>query len=178
MKSIFSRFSKRERLLFGSTFSIIAAVCLYIFIAEPLYKKWSEINLEFESADSKLFKNLKLLAEKDKLEKEYTGYQEYTQKGGGEEEIPSVLKEIESAALNCGVQITSMKPKDVKDFKRYKKLTIEVIAEADINQLMRFMYNLEASKKLLKVERLVVSLKGTKPNILKGTMLIRKISFL
>lgn len=178
MKTVFSRFSMRERTLFIFTICIILGIGVYIFIAEPIYKKWIQLNAEFESTSTRLFKNLKLLTEKESLEKEYDKYKEHIQRAeGDEEEMASILKDIETTAVSSGVKIISIKPKGVKQFKNYKKFGIELTSEAKISQFLKFIYDLEASKKLLKVERLVLSLKGSQSDLLKGTFIIRKISF-
>lgn len=202
MKTLFSKFSKRERLFFILTTVVILIIAVYIFIVEPVYKKWDRLGLEFELANSRLLKNTKLLANKESLEKQYERFKEYIQKEGDqEEEMAAVLKEIEATALNCGVKITSIKPKGIKQLipkeatqrsissgsrrdtrevstfgKSYKKFSVELISEATISQFLKFIYELEDSKKLLKVERLVLSVKGTQSDLLKGTFLIRKIS--
>ncbi|MCM8781670.1 MAG: type 4a pilus biogenesis protein PilO [Candidatus Omnitrophica bacterium] len=178
MKTLFSRFTKRERLFFIITLCIILGVLAYIFVLEPVYKKWNQLRLEAESARIRLFKDIKLLASKESLEKAYGRYKDYIQKEENTgQEIASVLREIETTALNCGVKITSIKPKGEKQLKNYRKFTIELISEAKINQFLKFIYDLESSKKLLKVERLVLSLKGAQSDLLKGTLIIRKISF-
>jgi Tfp pilus assembly protein PilO len=178
MRAMFSRLSKRERLLVTLTISVVAALAFFIFIADPAYKKWLNLGASVESANARLLKNLKLLANKESLEKEYDKYKLYIQKGeGGEEEISSILKEIEATAAGSGVDVTSIKPKGTKSFKEYKKFTVEVTGEAKLNSFLKFIYELEGSRKLLKVERLVLSLKSAQSDTLRGTLIIRKISF-
>lgn len=178
MKILFSRFTKRERFFFILTISLAAGLGLYIFMLEPFYKKGSQLDVEIGSANARLFKNLRLLADKEVLEREYDKYKEYIQKtGAGEDEMASILKEIESTASGCGVKITSIKPKGTKQLKNYKKFSIELISEAKINQFLKFIYDLEGSKRLFKVERFILSLKGSQSDVLKGTLVIRKISF-
>lgn len=178
MRALFSRFTKRERLLFILTICVVLGLGLYIFILEPVYKRWSQFDIQLASANARLFKNLRLLASKETLEKEYDKYKDYIQNaGGGEEEMAPVLKDIEVAALSCGVKITSIKPKATKQLKNYKKINIEIVSEAKINQFLKFIYDLEGSKRLFKVERFILSLKGSQSDLLKGTLVIRKISF-
>lgn len=177
MRTLFSKFTKGERILFTVTVSVISILGFYVFILEPLYKKWSQFDIELGSANARLFKNLRLLANKEVLEREYDKYKDYIQRAdSGEEEMASVLKEIENVASSCGVKITSIKPKDTKQLKNYKKSTVELVSEAKINQFLKFIYELEGSKKLLKVERFILSLKSSQSDILKGTLVIRKIS--
>ena len=176
MNSIVSKFSKRERLIFGVTLLCIAGSLGYVCIIEPIGKRWNVLDAELESARHRLYKNLKLLADKDLLEKEYGTYQEYLDTGAsGEEQVPLVLKEIESIALNSQVKITSIKPKGVKEFKHYRGVSIEVVVEGRISQLLKCIYDIEGSRKLLEVERLVLSPKDSQSDSLKGTLIIRKI---
>lgn len=179
MKRVFSRFSKRERVLFSATAVVIAVIMGAIFILEPMYKKWTQSEEALEGASSRLLKNLRLLADKELLEKQYAAYKEFTQRQDSEEEeLAAALKEMESIALNSQVKITSIKPKGAKPFKNYKRYIIEIIAEAKINQFLKFIYDLEGSKNLLKVERLVLSLKSAQSDVLKGTLVIRKTTLL
>jgi len=179
MKAILSKFSKRERTLFVGTVSVILAAALFIFIFEPIYTQWSQVKVDFQVAHLRLYKNLKLLAEQEVLEKEYETFKDFFLEGEDESQgTPNILKEIESIAVSSGVKITSIKPKGEKEFENYKKYNVEVVVEGEINQLLKFMYSLEGSKRFLKVERLVLALKGRKGNTLKGTLIIRKISFI
>lgn len=176
--TLFSKFTKRERFLFLFTASVIGGAALFILVLQPVMKEWGQLGLDLDSVNAKLYKNLKLLANKEAIEKEYNKYKEYIQKaGGGEDETAAILKEIETTASNCQVAITSIKPKGTKQFKSYRKFTVEVVSEAKLDQFLKFIYDLEGSKKLLKVERLVLSLKGSQSDVLKGTLIIRRISF-
>lgn len=178
MKALFSRLTKREKLLAALTISVVMALALFIFIVDPAYKKWLELGGDVKSANARLLKNLKLLANKNNLEKEYDKYKQYIQKGAAEEEeVSSILKEIEATAAASSVNITSIKPKGTKSFKEYKKFTVEVAGEAKLSGFLKFIYDLEGSKKLLKVERLVLTLKNAQSDTLRGTLIIRKISF-
>lgn len=178
MRQLFSRFSKRERLLSIAVSAVIFMIAAYIFILEPFYSQWNRFGTELETANLKLLKNSKLLYSKEYLEGQYERYKDYLGKEGDQsEEIAAVLKEIEATALNCGVKITSIKPKGVKQLNGYKQFEVEFISEGKIEQFLKFMYDIENSKRLLKVERLVLSLKSSQqPDILKGTFQIYKIS--
>lgn len=178
MKALISRLSKRERLLVTLTVTVAVLLAFFIFIADPAYKKWIDLGGDVESANARLLKNLKLMANKDYLEKEYDKYKQYIQKGAGEEEeVSSILKEIEATAGGSSVNVTGIKPKGTKSFKEYKKFTVEVTGEAKLADFLKFIYELEGSKKLLKVERLVLTLKSAQSDTLRGTLIIRKISF-
>lgn len=178
MKKIFSRFQKRERLLFTATVSLIAAVVLYVMVLEPVYSRWTNLSDELDTADSKLLKNLRLLTQKDSLKSEYDKYKDFIhQTASAEEQVAAAMGQIESFAMASGVKIISMKPTATKKFKAYKRFSVELISEGTIKQFLKFIYDMESSKKLLKVERLVLSLKGGQQDVLKGSLIINKISF-
>jgi len=169
--------TKREKFIFILTVSLAIGIPTYFFVLEPIYKKWSQLDTELESVSIKLLKDIKLLANKEPLEKDHATYEEYMQKADDKGGISSILKEIESTALSSGVKITSIKPKGEKQFKNHKKYRVELISEAKISQFLKFIYSLESSKKLFKVERVVLSLQRDQTDLLKGTLVIRKISF-
>jgi len=169
--------TKRERLVFILTVSLVIGIPTYLFVLEPAYKKLSQLNAKLESVGIKLLKDIKLLANKEPLEQDYAKYEEYMQRADDKGGMSSILKEIEVTALSSGVKITSIKPKGEKQFKNYKRYRVELISEGKISQFLKFIYSLESSKKLFKVERVVLSLKRDKTDLLKGTLVIRKISF-
>ncbi len=176
--TLLSKFTKRERIIFILTISLISSLIVYVFVLEPVYKKWSQLRLEYESAGLRLVRNEKLLANKKNIEGEYEKYKEYIRKKEDkEQEMASILKEIEATASGSGVKITSIKPKGEKQLKNYKEYSVELVSEATLNQFIKFIYDLESSKELLKVERLVLSLKSAQSDLLKGTLIVRKISF-
>ncbi|MCX5716135.1 MAG: type 4a pilus biogenesis protein PilO [Candidatus Omnitrophica bacterium] len=178
IKRIFSKFTQRERFLFIGIVCIAVIFAVYLLVLDPLYRNWSELRLESETAKRKLLKNLKLLADKNELEKGYDKYKDYLQREADkEQDVASALKEIEDTAQRAGAKITSIKPKGEKLLKGYKTYNIELIAEGKIDQFLKFMYELEGSKKLFKIERLILSLKSSQSDLLKGTLLIIKVSF-
>jgi Tfp pilus assembly protein PilO len=177
MKNILSKFTQREKVLLIGIAVLAVVLATYLLLLEPLYERWSQARLESQTAQRRLLKNLKLLAEKDILEKSYAKYKDYLQREvDSQQEMASALKEIEDTAQRAGVKITSIKPKGEKPAKGYRKYNIELIAEGKIDQFLKFTYELEGSKKLLKVERLILSLKGAQSDLLKGTLLIIKVS--
>ncbi|MBI4336031.1 MAG: hypothetical protein HY589_05190 [Candidatus Omnitrophica bacterium] len=178
MNTIFSRFKKRERFLIIFTLTAGAALALYLCAIEPLFDSRSGFALRIQAANSRLVKNLKLLHDKEKIDDEFKKYKEYIESAGSEgDQMAVVLKEIEIAAMTSGVKIVSIKPKGEKQLKGYKKAVIEAVSEAKVEQFMKFIYEVEGSKKLLKVERCVLSLKSSQSDVLRGTLIIRKISF-
>ena len=169
--------SKRERYILYICVTVIASSLLYNFVLEPAVRRWRSLGKEILVQRAKLEKNLKVIAREESARREYERYAGYIeQKGSDEEEMALLLREIEMLASNSGVRITDIKPRPVKDMKFYKKYTIEVESESEIRSLTRFVYQLQKSKQLLKVQRLRLTTKGRGSPILRSYMLITRVS--
>ena len=172
-----SGLSKRERYILYFCIVIILGCLFYGFVLEPLALKWIKLNKRVLSQKIRLEKNYRIIANKEIIEKEYQRYANYVKTVGSDEEvIATLLQEIENLAKNCTVRITDIKPKEVKDLRFYKRFAIEIESEAQIKQLSRFIYELQKSSQLLRVQRLHLRAKGTQKPLLKCHMLITKIS--
>lgn len=172
-----SSISKREKSLISITVLVIACSIIYIFVVEPLYKKFNELNQQIEIKQVRLTKNLKLMKEKDIITEEFKKYGEKLKvKGSDEEEMASVLSEIERIGKTTGIYLKDVKPQRIKDMSFYKILLVEIKFQADTQNLSKFIYSLQTSASLLKVKRLQVDIKGGESSLLEGTLQISKVS--
>ena len=172
-----SGLSKRERYILYLCIAIVLGCLLYGFVLEPLALKWIKLNQKILSQKIRLEKNYRIIANKDIIKKEYQRYANYVKTVDSDEEvIAALLQEIENLARNCNVRINDIKPKEVKDLRFYKRFTIEIESEGQIEQLSKFIYQLQKSSQLLRVQRLHLGARGTQKSLLKSHMLITKIS--
>lgn len=173
---ILSTLSKRERAILYITVGIICAVGLYSFAIEPGAKKWMEINGQILAKRVRFQKDLKLIAQRDEIQAHYARFASaIRKKGSDEEELASLLSEIETLARESAVHITGIKPRAVREMDFYTRYVVEVEAEALIDQLTDFLYNLSKSSQLLKVERLELNAKSGETKVLKSSLLATKV---
>jgi len=174
---ILDRFSKRERLFLVVTVTIIAVAIGYALILEPLSSKWRDFDRQIGQRILKLNKNLGILKREKSIKAEFAKYAEHTKSMGTDEEvIASLLKAIEQKAGQTQTRITNIRPRPVKDFGFYKEFVFEVISESSLEELLRFVYELQNSKELLKVKKLTLTLKSSQTHLLRGVMDIIKVS--
>ena len=171
-----SKFSKREQLLLVITIVIVTITLSYGFIIEPLIGAFSNLNRQIETGRLKLQKASKMLMRQDIITEEYKKYVNFLKPAGSdEEEIASMLKTIESIARKNNIHISNIRPQPAKERGYYKEFIFELISEADIDHLIKFIYDLQVSGNLLRVDRLTLSASSSKEG-LKAVMEITKPS--
>ena len=92
------------------------------------------------------------------------------------EEIAALLNEVEKIARGASVEITDIKPRPTKEMLFYKKYLLEMDCQATMEKHIEFIYNLQQSKQLIRVERLKLSSQGKNNPLLKANMSITKVS--
>lgn len=172
---IISKFSSRERALVIATILILFSTVSYGFIIEPLLRAYSDLSYRIATDAKKLEKNQRLIHMKDAIIAEYERYSKILRPtGSDEEEIASMLKVIEATARNDNVYILNIRPQPLKDEELYKIFSLELSAEAEIERLVRFIYDLQTGTDLLRVRRLTISAGSAKSGQLKALMIITK----
>lgn len=169
--------SKREKIFFIITLSVVSLSLLYGLLIEPIYKEYSRLNDEINIKRARLSKNLRLTKEKDIVTEEFKKYnQQLKIKGSDEEEMASVLSEIEKIGKSTGVYLTDVKPQRMKDMDFYKIMLVEIKFQSNMGTLSKFIYELQNSPLLLKVSRLQIDTKGGDISLLQGAIQVSKIS--
>lgn len=173
---IFSHFTKRERNLFYFVIILILIWISHVFVIKPVVIKWKEINNKIETNSLKLERNQKMIVRREKIQRDYNSHASSVRMAGSEEEeMAKFLTEIESLARSSSVYISDIKPRPVKKVNFYKKYFVELDAEGDINQVSKFIYDIQNSPQLLKIDKFALGTKGAGTNLLKCHLLVSKI---
>lgn len=172
-----SKLSKRERHI-----AYITAIVLVFFffsrvMLRPIINKLNDLNQEIAIQEKRLEKSLNILFQEDAINSNYKKYVEnLKQTHSDEEEIAELLSEIEKIAKKTAVFLSDIKPLPVKKVTFYKEYVVELEAESEIASLIDFIYQLEKSPRLLKVEKFHLTPKKEKgKDFLKVQMSISEI---
>ncbi|MBN1872576.1 MAG: hypothetical protein JW800_08390 [Candidatus Omnitrophica bacterium] len=170
--------SKREKILAGLTIGVAVVALSYTLIIEPLVSRWRKLEEDIRDKEVLLVKHSKIIRDKGKLENIHKEYAKYFQGGSltKEEESALALSNIEEIARRTNTYITNIKPLTAKDFDNYSKLTFRVTIECDISSLTKFIYDLQSSEQLMKIDSVVLRAKEKSPDIIKAVMNVSKIS--
>lgn len=168
--------SKREKNLFYLTVALIFLSLIYNFALKPLGAKWNQLNRQILSKEIELKRNIKYLKQENKIKSIYQKYAGYVKRRGlDEEEIASLLNEVERQARNSGIHIGNIRPRPIKDLVFYKKYILEMNCEATMEKYIEFIYNLQKSEQLIRVERLELISQGKDNPLLKARLHITKV---
>ncbi len=157
---------QREKTLLAVTIAVLLSFACYRGIFEPIYRHWQEISADIRHNTVLLKKDFKLLAQKSEIEKRYTLYEDYAKtRGSDEEEMANLLAEVESLARAATIKISNLKPRPVEKIDFYRNYALELKCEANIKALIHFIYELQRSSSLLKVEKLRLINPGQNKNL-------------
>jgi hypothetical protein len=134
------------------------------------------LDSETQEKETGIKDTLKLLAQKNKIISESSKFAPFLSRiEFNEEQLPSFLKEIETLANKSSVYLIDLKPQGLKDVGQSKRYLISLNCEAQLEQLMEFMYNIENSNNLFVVGKYEIIPKSRESSIASCTMSIYKI---
>jgi len=168
--------SKREKTLFLAVITVIALAFFFKFIAEPLFAQWKTLNDQIKSKAAYIAKNKRLLSRYKSLEEEYVKFPSLSEGVESEEkEVAKALAAIEGISKLSSCYIQNVKPRASKKIAGYREISFDVTTEGTIVEFSRFLYEIEASKEMLRVKHFTITSKSRGPGNLKGIFLVSKI---
>lgn len=171
-----ARLSKREKLILYCTITIISILVLDRLIVSPLFHKMKSSDEQLVQKIAHIRKSIHILTQKDRILSERARYYALMRSLESEqEEVTSILKEIEKIANDSSVYLVDMKPGDTKSIGTSKKYIINLSCEAQMEQLATFMYNIESSNKLLTIEKYQISPKANESSVAVCSMSVSKM---
>lgn len=178
MKKISFKFLKRGKIILYMATLLAGGYLIYNFVVIPINLTFERLNKTIKTKEIKLRKDLKVVGEKRKVEAEYRKHsEELRQKKTDQEELTSLLSNIEAVAQELPISITDMKPRAIKEMDFHKRLAVDIEIEANMDEITEFIYNLQNRPYLLKIERLRIKSKSRRKSSskLKGYLLVSKI---
>jgi len=162
-KETFSKFSKREKTVLYFAIAFVAIAFLDRAVIGPIVSRTQTLNKEIAEKKAAIERDLKILAQKDTIGLRMAAYRAFSVKETTpEEDTSALLKEVETLASKSSVYLIDMKPQEPKEEQGFKKYMVNVSCEAPFEKLIEFLYNIEGSKKVLKIEKFTISVKSKK----------------
>ena len=119
---------------------------------------------------------MRILAHKDRMLSETEKYSIFLKKFRSEdEEITALLKEIETLASDSSVYLVDMKPRGLVEADGISKYLFRLTCEAQMEQIISFMFGIENSQKLLTIEGYEISPKSRESSVATCSMSISKL---
>jgi len=169
--------SKREKFIFYAAAFFISVTILDRLIISPVSHKMAALNNDIKERENDIKKDLRILAQKDRILAETAKYKSFMgdSKSNDDEQVTSTLKEIEVIASQSSVYLVDMKPGNIKEVGTQKKILINLDCEAQMEQLVNFMYNIENSNSLLSIGKYQLSPKSKESSVAKCSISVYKV---
>lgn len=149
--------NKRERRLAIVTLVALVAGLAYVYLVEPVATAWMQAHGAASAAEAELTRLQSLLANRDRIEREFQAYAGAMATGLSEEALQvDLLKEIQEIAGRSGVEITSMKPLRTQPDGRMTRVGIEVHGVCAGHEFVRFLQSCQDAAHLLRAEEINV----------------------
>jgi len=168
--------TKRERFFVYITASAIIFAISYNRVIEPLMNKSINLNREISSKEIKLKKYKGFLGQGDQLQKIYKKYSLPEDNPADiRDTFLGTLKELEKLARTSGIAILDIRPDQKKRSKgKISESTIGLKTEGTLKSYLEFIYKMENTPSLLKINKLQLSSK-TNSEFLEGRFTIGQI---
>ena len=169
--------SARERAVFHLSVAFIFLMLLDRLIISPISSQIDALNKETQQEEAMIKKNLRLLAQKDKIVAQSSKFESYLNSSlSQDEEVTAMLKEIEDLANKNSVYLIDLKPGEVKQSGATRKYLINLSLEAQMDQLTVFMYGVESSDRLFTIEKYQIEPKARESSVARGSMIISRVA--
>ena len=173
---IFSRLSVRERNGLVVAFIFVLLALVDRLVVFPITERIKKLNEEIKLEEKRVARNLHNLSQKAEVLKEYQRYADYVKKEkSDEEEIASLLNEIESIASSTRIYLVNMKPQPIKQVDFYKSYAIEMEVEGEMELIIKFLYALQKSEQLIRVKRMRLRLPRPESNVIRAYLSLTKV---
>jgi Tfp pilus assembly protein PilO len=174
-----SRLSHSEKIIFYVAAAIVSLTLIDRLLLAPVSQRIDNQAAEIENKEAGIERMSFILAQKDRIVAETAKYVKFLSKAKeSDEEATTILKEIESIANNNSMYVVDLKPIGFRDSNEIKKYVVSITCEGQMENVFSFMYNIESSPLLLRIERCEIVPKSRESSIASLTLMISKIIFL
>jgi Tfp pilus assembly protein PilO len=165
----------REQQLASVAAALIGCWALLSWLIHPLWDEVREQHVRVQTQTDKLEALRRILAQAPEVEQRYQELAGYLEAGDDEAAQRSFLSDLEALAQETGTRL-NLKPRSVTREERVSRLEIELDAEGTQQQLLRFLDGLLQMPKLIAIERLRLAGMPAKPDLLRATLVIHKLT--
>ena len=170
------KLSGKEKIGLSGALAFLFVAFMDRLVVSPIRGRFENIDRAIKISEKQLGHDLRNVYLKDQIAEEFEKYVEYVERSGSdEEEVAKILGEIESLARQSNVYLVNVKPQSPQKIDFYKEYSIEIEAEGEMAALMSFLYQINTSIQLLRVEKLRLNSSEDESTDLKSSMLITKV---
>ncbi|MCK5214232.1 MAG: type 4a pilus biogenesis protein PilO [Candidatus Omnitrophica bacterium] len=166
----------RKKILIVLAIIVVLGPLLFFKVLTPIFHRLGKVNKEITKNKIIIVRMKGLINEQEELEKSFDDLSRKIQaKLPSEREESQFLTEIGRVANETNVYISVMNPLPYKDLDDFKELSVEIDLEANLGNLVRFLYLMRKSSVVLVANSLKLEPKSERSALLKAHLVISTI---
>ena len=167
----FSTLSRRERMLAaGAVFAVSGAV-LYVVVLGPWVAHTQKVHKEIARLEGELRQQQRLLNRKTQLDAEAASAGDaYHTLESGTMDMAEALRQLEALGTESGINLGDVKPIEKGGAAGEEGSTVDVRCHGSLKAWLHFLYLIQTSPSLFKIERATVALKDPDTGLLEGSL--------
>jgi Tfp pilus assembly protein PilO len=155
---------------------IVAIILIYIVLIAPFLTKYNEQDTQINQKLALIKKNQIIVNQKTALNEAYSLINQKIQaKLPAERGQSNFLTAIGEVAKKTDIHIESMNPQPLRELGFSDELSVEINMEANLGNIVRFLYEMRKSSVVLVANRLKLQPKSERSALLKGHLVISTI---
>ena len=164
--------------------SNILAVCILMifgyggfhFIYKPLTKNTETLESRIKVGEKRLHNQLKAVQKEHPVTLEYKKYaSHFEQTASDEQEMASILSEIESVANEVNIHIADMKPRKVRRVDFFNDFSVTLTIEGDLPTVIQFLYVLQNQPHLFNDDEVYLEKSSLRSSQMRCRLVLSKI---
>lgn len=169
-----AKMSSRERLLAGAGILIVCLVLLDRGVLTPWWRYTQRINEEISKLDREIAARGIFLNRQAEIRGKVEGFRAMLRLAQSPEvEMANLVREIEALGSKSGVMLGPINPQPVTEPQgTYQEHALDVQYQGTLEQAARFLYSLESSTALFRIDRAELELERRDSDVLKGSVRI------
>ena len=177
LTAFYARLSKRERLILIFTSLVLAALLVDRLVLTPARDQMKLLDTKILDEEKAIKKSLRVLLRKDQVASDVKRYAVFSiDVKKPEEQMTSLLKEIENIADKASVSLLYVKPGSEKEGGDANKYLANLECEGQMEQIITFFYRIENSVGLLGIEKYDIQPKSKDSGTVHCVMTISKMA--
>jgi Tfp pilus assembly protein PilO len=173
--AFYKKRTKRERAILLGASALILVLFVDRLILGPVVRKVAALESQIRDEETAVKKSMLVLVQKEKIIKEGKEFMSFSVEASNpEEEMTTLLKEIEKIAESAGVTLSYVKPGTLKEEKGIKKYIANLECESQMEPIAAFFHSIESSNRLLKVEKFEIQPKNRESSIARCVMTVSR----
>ena len=159
----------KQKILVYAVIGVLVCIFMGRFIFFSLGIRLKQLKQQTKLAEAKLKKGLEIQKQKDIISSDYDKYSVFlrVEKMDQRQIVEELLKEVERIAKDSGVSLINLSPQEAteQDKGRYKA---DLRMEANAAQILNFLYKIQESNLLIKLDKISVNPKDEQVSSLKA----------